>query len=56
MSRAVLLSSEAWADLAALDRSVAMRVMAAINRFATTNGYQLPEIASLMLMMLTGPL
>jgi len=36
VSKRVALSTEAQADLANLDRSVALRVVAAINRFAST--------------------
>ena len=34
MIKCVILSTEAKADLAALDRSVVLRIVAAINRFA----------------------
>ena len=36
MIKRVVLSTEAQADLAALDRPVALRIVAAINRFAAT--------------------
>lgn len=36
MIKRVILSTEAKADLAALDRSVVLRIVAAINRFAAT--------------------
>lgn len=36
MTKRVLLSVQARADLAALDRPVALRISAAIHRFATT--------------------
>ena len=36
MSRRIVLSTQAQADLAALDRPVALRIVGAINRFAAT--------------------
>ena len=36
MSKRVVLSTEAQADLVGLDHAVALRIVAAINRFATT--------------------
>jgi mRNA-degrading endonuclease RelE of RelBE toxin-antitoxin system len=36
VNKRIVLSTEAQADLAGLDRSVALRVVAAINRFAST--------------------
>lgn len=36
MSKRVVLSTQAQADMAALDRAVALRIIAAINRFAAT--------------------